>query len=349
MNEHNATPGARRPLRIVAVQLEGRIGDLEYNLNQVEALIGAALEKQPDVIALPEFFTTPIAYDHCLFACSLPPDNPALDLLRTVARRHNVLIGGSYLEYRQGDVFNTYVLVEPDGDVHRHDKDLPTMVENAFYRGGSDDGVFQTGIGRIGTAVCWELVRTQTIRRLQGRVDLLMTGSHWWSPPIGWPVLSGFMDEMQAQNEVYMYETPGTFARLVGAPLVHAGHVGTLDRPVSLVPGGGLRLPFKSVLMGETQITDREGVVIARRTRQEGAGILFGEVGMGAREPAEPIPDRFWIPELTKRFRLLWSHQNWVSKPEYARAKARGLLRPATIAPRPQSGNLAPAEDLERV
>lgn len=330
-------------LRIAAVQLEARLGDIEHNLDLVEAMIGAALDKRPDVIALPEFFTTPIAYDARLFACSLPPENPALDLLRTVARRHRVTIGGSYLEHRAGDVYNTYVLVEPDGTVHRHDKDLPTMVENAYYRGGADDGCFETAVGRVGTAVCWELVRTQTVRRLRGRVDLLMTGSHWWSPPRGWPVLGAFMDEMQAQNEVYMRETPGAFARLVGAPLVHAAHVGTLNGPVSLVPGGRLRLPFRSVLMGETQIVDAAGRILARRTKEEGPGLLVGEVEPGAQAPAAACPDRFWIPAFTKRFKALWVHQNWASKPDYRRARAEGRLTPATLLPRPRSGNLAPA------
>ncbi len=339
-----SNPAMRKKLRVAAIQLEGRIGDLDHNLTQVELLIGAALDKRPDVIALPEFFTTPIAYDRCLHSCSLPPDNPALDLLRIIARRHGVLIGGSYLEHRGEDVFNTYVMVEPNGSVHRHDKDQPTMVENAFYRGGYDDGVFPTEVGRVGAAMCWELLRTRTVRRLQGRVDFLMTGSHWWSPPRGWLVLGGFMDQMQAQNEIYMHETPGTFARFVGAPLVHAAQVGTLNRPLSLVPGGWMKLPFKSLLMGETQITDRDGFVIARRTREEGAGVLFGVVEPGARETALPVPERFWIPDLTKRFRFFWSHQNWVSKPEYVRAKARKELRMARISSRPLLlGNLAVA------
>lgn len=164
--------------KVAALQMEAKVADLPYNLTQAERLIDEAGEKGAKFIALPEFFTTQIVYDERLFACSLPPENMALDLLTQKAAKYQARIGGSYLEMRDGDVFNTYVLVEPNGKVHRHDKNLPTMVENTFYVGGSDDGLCETQDGNIGIAMCWEMIRSQTARRLRGKVDLLMTGSH---------------------------------------------------------------------------------------------------------------------------------------------------------------------------
>ena len=43
----------------------------------------------------------------------------ALDLLTQKAAKYQEGIGGFYLEMRDGDVFNTYVLVEPSGKVYR--------------------------------------------------------------------------------------------------------------------------------------------------------------------------------------------------------------------------------------
>ena len=39
----------------------------------------------------------------------------------------------------------------------------------------------------VGAAVCWELMRTQTVQRLRGRIDLALTGSGWWSFSENWP------------------------------------------------------------------------------------------------------------------------------------------------------------------
>src|SRR5690606_8467483 len=107
--------------------------DLRYNLAHVRDLLVQAIRQGAQVVALPEFFTTPIVQDRRIWSCALPPENAALDLLRRFAREHGVLIGGSYLEKRGEDIYNCYVLVRPDGSVSRHDKDLPTMIENAYY------------------------------------------------------------------------------------------------------------------------------------------------------------------------------------------------------------------------
>ena len=143
-----------RKTTVAGLQMEAKLADIPGNLSLAEKLIDAAGAKGAKVIALPEFFTTPIIYDERLFACSLPPQNMALDMLIGKAIKHGAQIGGSYLEMRHRDVFNTYVLVEPDGRVHRHDKDLPTMVENAFYRGGSETGLCQTKDYDVGIAIC---------------------------------------------------------------------------------------------------------------------------------------------------------------------------------------------------
>ena len=43
------------------------------------------------------------------------------------------------------------------------------MWENCYRVGGSDDGMIDAEGVPVGAAVCWELMRTQTVRRLRGR------------------------------------------------------------------------------------------------------------------------------------------------------------------------------------
>ncbi len=312
--------------RVAAVQMEARVADLAYNVDQAFALVDEALRKQATIIALPEFFTTQIVYDERLFACSLSVDNPVLARLAEKARRHGVVIGGSYLEMRGCDVFNTYVLVEPDGSVHRHCKDLPTMVENAFYTGGDDDGYMQTEIGEIGAAVCWEMIRTNTVHRLRGRVDLLMTGSHWWGEP-GWKCSMPLREQTDRYNSALMSETPRTLARLIGAPLVHAGHAGPLEGRFLLLPGSEASVVTKTRLVGESQIIDETGEIVARRRGDQGAGVVVADIALGRVAPALPVPKRFWIPKLPLAFKGLWWHQNVCGKSAYATAKRAGRLR----------------------
>ena len=58
-------------------------------------------------------------------------------MLLRVGRDERVLIGGSFLcRDADGEVRNAFLLAGPDGLLGRHDKDLPTMWENALYVGG---------------------------------------------------------------------------------------------------------------------------------------------------------------------------------------------------------------------
>src|SRR5690554_4706547 len=86
--------------RVAALQMQGRLGDLNYNLDHIRELLDEAVHQKARVVAVPEFFTTPIVENPRLWAASLPTENPALDLLREYATDHNMLVGGSYLERR---------------------------------------------------------------------------------------------------------------------------------------------------------------------------------------------------------------------------------------------------------
>ena len=304
--------------RVAAVQMAGRTGDIPYNLAHVRELLDEAIRLRARVIAVPEFFTTPIVENPVLWQCALPAaGNPALDLLIDYATTHQVLIGGSYLERRGSDIYNCYTLVSPDGSVSRHDKDLPTMIENAYYRCGHDDGFHHTPLGKVGTAVCWETIRTQTVRRLAHRIDFLMTGSHWWSPPTNWKVGRSFMSKMASMNDQLMYAAPGTLASLLGVANMHAAHCGELRGSIPLLPCGLLSAPFDSQLMGETQIIDNQGHILARRHRDQGPGVISADLSLTPGIASLPCPDSYWIPRLPARFRAFWWHQNACAKTLY--------------------------------
>lgn len=317
--------------KVVAVQMVGKVADVAYNLAHIRELLDEAVRHRPQVVSLPEFFTTPIVQDERLWRCSLPPQNAALDLLKEYAQNYQMLVGGSYLEKRHNDVYNCYVLVRPDGSVTRHDKDLPTMIENAYYIGGNDDGWHQTPLGRVGTAVCWETIRTQTVKRLADRIDFLMTGSHWWAPPVDWVLLKPFFSTMDGMNRQIMYQTPGRLARLLGVANIHGAHAGGLQGKIPTLPLNKLSFPFNSYLVGETQIISNTGQLVARMKAEEGAGVISADIDLTPQAPTEALPNRFWIPDLPWRFSVFWHQQNWSAKGLYRWAKRFGLLTEADV------------------
>ncbi len=142
-----------------------------------ERLATNAFEAGARLVALPEFFTSAIVPARDVYRAALDVRNPAVEMLRRLASRYQGYVGGSMLIVDKDQLYNRYFFAGPN-ELHTHDKDLPTKWENNFYVGGSDDGVFQTGLGGVGAAVCWECIRTQTVRRMLGKVKLIMTGTH---------------------------------------------------------------------------------------------------------------------------------------------------------------------------
>ena len=65
--------------------------------------------------------------------------------------------------------YGTFVLAEPDGAVHLHDKDIPTAWEQNYYVGGDDDGVVRCATlgATVGLMSGWEWARYRTSGRVR--------------------------------------------------------------------------------------------------------------------------------------------------------------------------------------
>ncbi|GAA1821371.1 carbon-nitrogen hydrolase family protein [Planosporangium flavigriseum] len=288
-------------VKVAAVQLEAVLADVDANLAACERLATQAGEAGAKIIALPEFFTTGIGFDERLAYTALPIDGPATKLLTSLAARFEAMVGGSFMcADTDGHVRNKYVLAGPDGVIGVHDKDLPTMWENAFYVGGHDDGVIDAGTHTIGAAVCWELMRTQTVRRLRERVDLVMAGSGWWSVP---PWMPGYR-RWERDNEATARTAAATFARFVGAPVIHAAHAGTLECAMPWMP-----MRYRGHFEGSALITDADGTVLAERSRHDGEGIVLADITLGRQQPSLTPPPTFWLHRRGPVAAFAWNFQ----------------------------------------
>ena len=103
-----------------------------------------------------------------------------------------------------------------------------------------------------------------------------------------------------------MRQTPSRFARMLGCPVVHAAHSGEFKGKTPLLPG----LAYEAFFLGETQIVDAAGTVLARMDRADGVGHIAADITIGRRPPSAQIPDRFWIPDIPAPIRLAWWYQN---------------------------------------
>ena len=307
--------------RVVAVQLAVRLGEVERNLEHIADVVGqAAREHHPDMIFLPEVSTTPNLAHHAMAECVGPVDGGPLAVYRALAREYGCLIGAGALTIRGRDARNTYYLCEPDGAVHLHDKDQPSMWENVTYAAGRDAGLCATGAGPIGVANGFEWIRSRTAERLRGRVRLVAGGMCFPSFPTWKATKPFFWDREHATMVELARESPGRLARVVGAPAVHPSHVGDVVMETPFAP----RIPWPTILLGETQITDERGAILQRLGYEDGEGYVAADVAWRDPVPLDPVPPRFWMTTIPLSVQAIWHIENTRGRALYRLRHARG-------------------------
>jgi len=96
-----------------------------------------------------------------VWASSVDVPGPLVDELIEACRRHDIVcaIGVNERESeRPGSLYNTLLIIGPDGLLHRHRKLMPTQHERLFHGIGAGDDLapVDTPVGRVGGLICWE-------------------------------------------------------------------------------------------------------------------------------------------------------------------------------------------------
>src|SRR3954465_2583926 len=166
-----------RTVRVAAVQATPVILDAEATVDKAIRLIGDAAGQGAELVVLPETFVPLYPSNgwarHAasfggsdelwerLWENSVDVPGPLVDRLLAVCaeRSLHVAIGINERESeRPGSLYNTLLLLGPEGIELKHRKLMPTQHERLFHGIGKGDDldVADTPVGRVGGLICWE-------------------------------------------------------------------------------------------------------------------------------------------------------------------------------------------------
>ncbi len=289
-----------KTVRVAAVQATPVILDAGGSVSKAEGLIGDAAAAGAELVVLPEVFVSLYpsnvwakaasafgGFDELwerMWESSIDVPGPEVDRLIEACRRHGVLCAIGVNERqsdRPGSLYNTLLLLGPDGLLHRHRKLMPTHHERLFHGIGAGDDlrVVSTDAGRIGGLICWEN------RMPLARYAVYQGGPQIWVAPTA-DDSDGWLASMR-----HIAIESGAF--VVSAPQYIPAAAFPDDFPISLPEGkevfgrGGAAIvepTWGEIIAGP--LYDQEGMVMADCDLRAGlhAKRWFDAVGHYARE-----------------------------------------------------------------
>lgn len=154
-------------MKIGFVQFEPRFGDVDGNLERAGELIRGS---DADLLVLPELFNTGYVFASKEEAASLAEEVPGGKTTRALcdlAREKGVFLAAGLAERDGKRVFNSSVLVSPDGYVGRYRKTHLFFEEKLWFDPG-DEGfsVHDIGICTVGMMICFDWFFPESMRIL---------------------------------------------------------------------------------------------------------------------------------------------------------------------------------------
>ena len=137
--------------------MEPRVGESEANRERVRTAVLAAPEA--DLLVLPELANSGYHFESQGQSAQLaePVDGPFVALLRELARARNLTLVSGLAERDGSTLYNSAVLVRPDGSTELYRKlHLFLNEKDHFAPGNLGLPVFQVGAARIGLLICFD-------------------------------------------------------------------------------------------------------------------------------------------------------------------------------------------------
>lgn len=177
------------PVRVACIQFEPVFGDVTKNLAEMDKRIRLVHEKGAQIVVLPELADTGYVFEKAEELTALSGEIPtgrSAGFLIALGRELGIHIVCGLAE-RAGDVFyNSAIVCGPDGYIGTFRKLHLWNRENLFFKKG-DLGlpVFDTPLGRIGVAICYDGWFPETFRGLALKGATLVCVPTNWVPMPG--------------------------------------------------------------------------------------------------------------------------------------------------------------------
>ncbi|HYY47464.1 MAG TPA: carbon-nitrogen hydrolase family protein [Thermoplasmata archaeon] len=203
-------------MKVALAQLDARIGDKAGNLKKLGSAVASA---KADLLLAGELFLTGYMARDAFSQLAEPIDGPSVRAVRALAAEHgtHIVFGMPEREESTKRLFNTSVLVAPDGKVVSYRKAYPAnfgpFEEGLYFGRGDSLTIAETALGRIGLMICYDTFFPEIAKAyaLAGADFLAIISA---SPATSKPFFDRILPARAIENAL-----PVLYANLVGTEL----------------------------------------------------------------------------------------------------------------------------------
>ncbi|PLR97503.1 carbon-nitrogen family hydrolase [Bacillus sp. T33-2] len=154
-------------LKIACLQMDIAFGQPVKNYVAAEALIKKASESNPDIVVLPELWTT--GYDLANLGGTADENaQETISFLASAAKKHNFhIVGGSVANKTEKGIENTLLVIDKEASpVSQYSKLhlFKLMDEHLFLSPGSGDGMFSLEGRQFAGLICYDIRFPEWVR-----------------------------------------------------------------------------------------------------------------------------------------------------------------------------------------
>jgi N-carbamoylputrescine amidase len=154
----------------------GRVGD---NLERADALLRRAHESGAELAVLPEMFNTGYGLIPDYGPTAEGLDGPTLRHLAERSRSWGMAIAFGFVERDGHHLYDSLGFCQPDGRLDVYRKRHLVFWERFRFRPGREPVIVASPWGRIGFAICADMIYRRTWADYRGRIDLAIVAAAW--------------------------------------------------------------------------------------------------------------------------------------------------------------------------
>ncbi len=219
-------------LDVAAIQMGSEPLAVEDNLDRADHYLLEAHRSGVGLAVLPEMFNTGYGAqpDYSPYAEDI--EGPTLDHLSERSREWGMMIAAGFVEHDGRHIYDSLALVLPDGSRHVYRKRHLVFWEGFRFHPGDRPTVVKTPYGRIGLAICADMIYRGVWEGYRHHIDLAVISSAW---PDFADRESGRKHWLFGHIGPYAGIIPGRVAHDLGVPVIFANQCGETSTMIPIM------------------------------------------------------------------------------------------------------------------